>query len=312
MYWASRANVNWVKFGDRNTRFFHLSTVQRRCRNNITKLKNEEGEWIDEPREVRNHVTSFFHSLFQAPKEVPDYSIMNGMPNIVSEDSNRKLCRRVEAWEVKRAVFQLGPYKSPGPDGFAGSFFQRHWELVKVDMVREVQDFFETAIFPEDWNLTHIALIPKVHNPELITQFRPISVANFRAKVISKIISSRLKPILPGLISELQAAFTGNRCIQDSIILVHEVVHKLKNRRKGKNYDFLLKVDMMKAYDRVSWDFMFAMLEMMVFNDKIVGWIRAIVCSVKFSVLINGCATRFFTPTRGLRQGDPLRHFFSS
>ncbi|CAN1798549.1 Transposon TX1 uncharacterized 149 kDa protein [Linum perenne] len=119
-YWASRANINWARFGDRNTRFFHLSTIQRRGRNKIVRLKDEDGSWIEEPRDIRNHVTSFFHNLFKAPKEVPDFSIMGDLPNVASSEDNLRLCRPFEDWEIKRAVFQLGPHKSPGPDGFAG------------------------------------------------------------------------------------------------------------------------------------------------------------------------------------------------
>ncbi|CAN1340570.1 hypothetical protein LINPERPRIM_LOCUS38890, partial [Linum perenne] len=68
--------------------------------------------------------------------------------------------------------------------------------------------------------------------PEVVSQFRPISVTNFRAKIISKILATRLKPFLPSMISELQAAFTGNRSIQDNVVVAHEVVHKLKLRKK--------------------------------------------------------------------------------
>ncbi|CAN1848205.1 Transposon TX1 uncharacterized 149 kDa protein, partial [Linum perenne] len=139
-YWASRAGVQWAKFGDRNTRFFHhLSTIQRRGRNSITRLKNELGEWVEEDRGIRNHITSFFHALFQAPREVCDFSAINQMPRVIDDAMNRRLTRTVEDWEIKQAVFQLGPHKSPGPDGFVGSFFQRHWNLVKEDMVREVK-----------------------------------------------------------------------------------------------------------------------------------------------------------------------------
>ncbi|CAN1216025.1 Transposon TX1 uncharacterized 149 kDa protein [Linum perenne] len=145
-YWASRAGVQWARSGDRNTRFFHLSTIQRRGRNSITRLRNEQGTWIEEEREIWQHATNFYHSLFQAGKDVCDYSIMSDLPTVVNKEMNHMLDRRVEEWEVKRVVFQLGPNKSPGPDGFAGSFFHRHWEEVKVDMVREVNEFFEGGV----------------------------------------------------------------------------------------------------------------------------------------------------------------------
>ncbi|CAN1286952.1 hypothetical protein LINPERPRIM_LOCUS19457 [Linum perenne] len=127
-YWADRAKVEWARFGDRNTRFFHLSTIQRRRRNTIQRVRVGDEEWIDEPREVRAHIRNFFKELFTAPREVIDYAIIGELPRVIDEGINTRLCRQVDDWEIKQAVFQLGPNKSPGPDGFAGSFFQRHWE----------------------------------------------------------------------------------------------------------------------------------------------------------------------------------------
>ncbi|CAN1167615.1 hypothetical protein LINPERHAP2_LOCUS27329 [Linum perenne] len=104
-YWSSRSGVQWAKFGDRNTRFFHLLTIQRRGRNCITRLKDSTREWIDEASNIRCHITDFFHNLFQAPKDVCDFSIVNQMPRLVTGEMNSRLCRQVEEWEIKKAVF---------------------------------------------------------------------------------------------------------------------------------------------------------------------------------------------------------------
>ncbi|CAN1186679.1 LINE-1 retrotransposable element ORF2 protein [Linum perenne] len=126
----------------------------------------------------------------------------------------------------------MGPTKAPGPDGFPWKFFQEDWGKVGMSVYSEVKGFFDTSILPPNWNDTNITLIPKTQTPEYISQYRPISVTNFRAKIVSKIIATRLKPYLPSLISELQSAFMGNQSIQYNIVVAHEVVHKLKLRKK--------------------------------------------------------------------------------
>lgn len=102
-----------------------------------------------------------------------------------------------------------------------------------------------------------------MHNPERLEQFCPISLYNFVYKIISKIMANRLKQWLPDLIAIEQYAFVNGRQIQDNILIVHEVLHQLRIRKRKKKFHVVLKVDMKKAYDRVEYDFLKAsMLKM--------------------------------------------------
>ncbi|CAL1404879.1 unnamed protein product [Linum trigynum] len=222
---------------------------------------------------------------------------------------NLELTKPVTREEVKQAVFSLGPHKSPGPDGFTGVFFRKYWSTVGEDLCKEVQSFFSTATLPQGWNDTHIALIPKIPSPEKASQFRPISCCNFKYKVVSKIMSTRIKKFMPCLVSEMQAAFTGGRLIQDNITIVHEVLHHFKNRRQGKRFDLMLKMDMRKAFDLVDWNCLDPLLIAYGFNHSWCKWIKECVRTVRFSILVNGSPTEFFSPSRGIRQGDPLSPF---
>ncbi|CAL1373980.1 unnamed protein product [Linum trigynum] len=167
---------------------------------------------ISQQDDLSNHVVGFYQTLFTKKAGLNDDALQD-FPRLVSNEMNFELDKEPTVEEIRAAVFDLGPTKSPGPDGFAGSFYRKFWSKIGPDFCSEVIDFFRSSIMPQGWNDTHIALIPKVLAPETISQFRPISCCNFRYKIISKILASRMKKWLPGLVSEMQAAFTGGRLI---------------------------------------------------------------------------------------------------
>lgn len=159
----------------------------------------------------------------------------------------------------------------------------------------------ETNQFSPNLNRTQIVLIPKVPKPKLLNQYRPISLCNFTYKIISKVLANRLKPFLPQLIEMEQSAFVEGRQIQDNILIVQEVLHQLRIRKRKKKFQAVLKLDMKKAYDRIEWDFLKACMLKMGFCQKWVAWIMHCVTSVSFSVKFNGEPLPYFQPSRGLR-----------
>ena len=113
----------------------------------------------------------------------------------------------VTSSEILKAVKELGALKAPGKDGFPGLFFQRYWHIVGDSVIMVVKQFFETGIMPPTLNKTLVVLIPKIPDPETLNQFRPISLCNFVYKIISKILSNRLKPFMSNIFSPQQSAF---------------------------------------------------------------------------------------------------------
>ena len=109
-----------------------------------------------------------------------------------------------------------------------------------------------------------ITLIPKENEAKTLDQYRPITLCNVIYKMISKVITNRLKLLLPSLISQEQAGFMEGRQIMDNIIQAHEIIHTLKLQKKG---GMLIQMDLAKAYDKISWHYMIKTLEAFGFTQ---------------------------------------------
>lgn len=231
---------------------------------------------------------------------------MEPLESVITAGQNTDLIRDFTREEFQLAIKQMHPDKAPGPDGFNPAFFQRCWETVGNDIFLEGKRWLEEGVFLSDLNNTNVVLIPKVDTPQTVRDLRPISLCNVVYKIVSKVLSNRLKSVLPGLVDKAQSAFISGRAIQDNVIIAFEAIHAMKNKRMGVRGDVALKIDISKAYDRVDWGFLEAVLRKLGFSERWVGWMNMCVRSVNYSILVNEDMVGPIIPARGFRQGDPL------
>ncbi|GLT94950.1 hypothetical protein SLE2022_126590 [Rubroshorea leprosula] len=305
--WRQQSRDIWLQEGDRNTRFFHMRASRRRERNTVGKLMKDDGQWTDNPAEIRSIATSYFESLFSSSSPRDFEYALNCVEPCVQEDDNRFLLSEFTEQDITRALFQMHPSKAPGPDGLSPGFFQHFWDIVKMDVIGPCLKFLnEDEPLPEQLNFTNIVLIPKCPEPKTMADLRPISLCNVIYRVLAKTLANRFKSVLSSVISPVQSAFLPNRLITDNFLIAFEVLHHMKVRKKRKRGWQAIKLDMSKAFDRVEWPYLEQIMRSLGFAERWIQLIMACVTSVQYEVLLNGSEAGRVSPTRGIRQGDPL------
>ncbi|XP_043694381.1 uncharacterized protein LOC122645101 [Telopea speciosissima] len=276
MLWHKKSRNLWLMCGDRNTKFFHASTLQRRHRNKFLKLKLPNGDWSQAEPEIFREFLSHYQLNFSSEglDEEALHLVNLSIRPVIDSQTNEHLCKIPDLKEVHQALLAMAPLKSPGPDGLPPSFFQRYWDLN--------------------------------NQPEGVDQYRPINLCNVVVKIITKILATRLKHTLDKIIAPNQSAFIPDRLISDNILLAHEAFHYINHKKKGQKRFVALKLDMKKAYDCLEWGFIERVLLRMGFDQKFVALVMACISLVSYGLIINGAVRGSVSPTRGIRQGDPL------
>nr|GEZ75851.1 RNA-directed DNA polymerase, eukaryota, reverse transcriptase zinc-binding domain protein [Tanacetum cinerariifolium] len=174
-------------------------------------------------------------------------------PRRISLDKQSELEGDVSNDEIKRAVWDCGTDKAPGPDGFTFGFYRRFWYLIDNDVYAAVKHVFIHGEIPKGCNSSFIALIPKIPDANLVKDFRPLSLIRSLYKIIAKILANRLAGVLGDIVNEVQSAFVADRQILDGPFILNEVIQWCKSKKKQS---LVFKVDFEKAYDSVRWDFL--------------------------------------------------------
>ncbi|GJT59406.1 RNA-directed DNA polymerase, eukaryota [Tanacetum coccineum] len=301
---AQKAKIRWAIEGDENSKFFHGIINKKRSQLAIHGVL-ADGDWIVEPSLVKNEFLKHFATRFAAPSSSSitfDYQF----PNRLTPDQIEDLERNVSYEEIKRAVWDCGISKSPGPDGFTFEFYRKYWSLIDHDVVAAVTSFFSTGSFPPGCNSSFITLIPKSQEAKMVKDFRPISLIGSMYKIITKVLANRLSLVISELVSDVQSAFVSNRHILDGPFILNELLSWCKHK---KSKALIFKIDFEKAFDSVRWDYLDVVLANFGFGLKWRSWIQGCLNSAMGSILVNGSPTSEFKFSKGLKQGDPLSPF---
>ena len=198
---------------------------------------DEGGVWRSGEENIAGVAERYYTNLFSTSNLNTIDDMLESVEAVITEDMNQSLLLPFNGDEVCKVLFQMHPSKSPGPNGMSLFFFQKFWHIVGDDVTEAILSMLNSGHFLRKMDFTHILLIPKKKEPQSMSDYRPISLSNVISRLASKVLANRVKTILPNIISDAQTAFVPDSLITENIFVAYEILHRLRNRRKGKTYD---------------------------------------------------------------------------
>ena len=219
IFWKQRSRQEWLKHGDKNTKFFHSKAKQRERRNSIKRIKNNAGQLYDTEEDIAQVFVRHFQDLFCANSDIDMDPVVEKVQRKISDEMRRMLDEPFRREEVMEALKQMHPTKASGSDGMCALFYQKYWSIIGEDVTTTLLDILNKGGNVGDLNQTYIVLIPKKKECESPVDYRPISLCNVLYKIISKVLANRIKRVLPTIIHESQSGFVPGRLITDNILV---------------------------------------------------------------------------------------------
>lgn len=170
-----------------------------------------------------------------------------------------------------------------------------------------MKNFYQVNSFPKSIIHTNFILILKKDLVQTFSNLRPISLWKFVNKILFKIVHDRIEDLLPKIVFTNQLGFVKGESIIEDVLLTQELVTDIGKR--GKPGNVVIKLDMTKAYDKVSWFFLIKVLRKIGFFENFIDMIWRLVENNYYSVLINE-SHGFFYSTRGVNQGIPYSQLY--
>ncbi|GKV16331.1 hypothetical protein SLEP1_g26989 [Rubroshorea leprosula] len=195
-----KSREKWLKEGDANTKYFHGCIIKRRKQCGIEGIM-KDGEWFEEPEEVKQTIHDYFRGKFKEEKWNRP-SIGTIPVKKISEEDNKMLVSTFTEEEIKEAVWSCDGNKSPGPDGFNFNLIKKVWPIIKEDICASIAEFYESGKMVKEGNASFIALIPKKENSTELGDYRPISVIGCMYKIVSNLLANRLRKVMDFIISQ--------------------------------------------------------------------------------------------------------------
>ena len=301
--WKSRkASGRFLDLGDRCTKYFAAFAKLTTPRTSIQALE-ENGTVHENTRDILASAGRYYADLFSPKPTDPEATslLLSGLTRTLSAVDAQKVEGPITIDEVKESINTAAKDRAPGPDGLPTEFWQHFSSLDKV-LCAAFNEWFDQGVIPDQEQVGTISLIFKKGAPQLISNYRPITLLNTSLKILTRILTRRVQKVVHAVVSPSQTAVPG-RFIGTNIRLISDLLSTAKDTKAPTG---ILLLDKEKAFDRLSWEYMTKVLEAKRFGPDFRKWIAILYHASSSRLKINNELSDPIPLRCGVHQGDPL------
>lgn len=297
--------ARWIADGDSSSKLFYKSFKSMSASKHIHSILDSNGNPVTTWEEMAEQVETFFRNTFGGTTEEQAQNVQRRFQDqVLSSITDRltpaekaQLNEPISLGELEGAMLAMKSHKCPGHGGAPVEFFKTCWPTIGPLVLQVLNRGIQREEFQSNFTLGLIVLLPKKNDQRLLSNKRPITLLNVIYKLGAKAMQRRLSPILQRIISHQQFAFLPGRNIHHSLVLLGEM---LQQAEASGDEHILLKMDVIKAFDRLEWPFLLAVLEKCGMNGTLSSFMKASFANASSTILLNGRLTERIPLTRSV------------
>ena len=297
---------NYYEIGGKSTKYLAYKLRKQQEESTIYKIKNPRTNVLETKIEkIQECFENFYRELYSCPRGsdengIDAFLISLDLPTL-ADPQNDDLIKPISVEEINAAISRLKSGKAVGADGYNSQFYRSLRQQLVPVLHKAFNWILKEGEIPPSWREATISVIPKEgKDRQECGNYRPISVLNLDYKLFTSIFARRLEKLLPTLINLDQTGFIHHRQTTDNI---RRTLHILDRIQKDKIQSIIASLDAEKAFDSVSWTFLYKVLRKFGFHDNFVTVIQALYNQPSARIKVNGDLSNSFALERGCRQG---------
>ena len=297
-----RARARWYEHGERSSKYFLNLEKRNHVKKHIRKLTVNNSLTTD-PCTILLEQKRFYKDLYKSKSTdaekasaIDDFLSKLRIPKL-SENQKQQCEGKITVQEYEAILKSFQENKSPGNDSIPIEFYEKCWTLISEPFLECINESFEKG---EMSNTQKQAVITLTENKGkdrcFIENWRPISLLNVDAKIMSKVIAARIKNVLPNIIHHNQSGYVKDKYIGETARSIYDLMDFTDRENMS---GFLIFIDFQKAFDTLEWDFLFKCLQFFNFGQYFIHWVKVFYQNIRSCVINNGTVSDNFNLERG-------------